>query len=229
MSRQLLYATTLALLSWIAVRDLLAADLPDFTQTPLESLGIKLVAPKIDSKTGFLVGGTNPTALIHKLTEIAGRPVADLEADMRPGGLSTKGFLGKDEHLLDVLAADNETVVKELGLSHQELARHLHLLGAVAAQHAATMPADVTYHGKTFRLRATLFRRHVKSPFEDGTKTNGEATIENLATGKKMSYSRVVPHLIERYGFYEGKGTPYRVEPRTVVEVLDFLKVGKGR
>jgi hypothetical protein len=30
--------------------------------------------------------------------------------------------------------------------------------------------------------------------------------------------------MVERYGFYEGKGTPYRVEPKQIVEVLDFLK-----
>lgn len=30
--------------------------------------------------------------------------------------------------------------------------------------------------------------------------------------------------MIEPYGFYEGQGTPYRVEPRAAVEVLDFLK-----
>jgi hypothetical protein len=35
--------------------------------------------------------------------------------------------------------------------------------------------------------------------------------------------------MIERYGFYEGKGTRYRVEPRAVLEVLDFLKPTKGR
>ena len=46
----------------------------------------------------------------------------------------------------------------------------------------------------------------------------------NLDNGKKIAYSLLVPHMIERYGFYEGKGTPYRVEPRTVFQVLDFLK-----
>ena len=34
----------------------------------------------------------------------------------------------------------------------------------------------------------------------------------------------VVPDMIERYGFYEGKGTPYRVDPKKIVEVFDFLK-----
>jgi hypothetical protein len=30
--------------------------------------------------------------------------------------------------------------------------------------------------------------------------------------------------MIERYGFYEGKGTMYRVDPRQILEVFDFLK-----
>ena len=30
--------------------------------------------------------------------------------------------------------------------------------------------------------------------------------------------------MIERYGFYEGTGTPYRVAPRDIMAVLDFLK-----
>jgi len=30
--------------------------------------------------------------------------------------------------------------------------------------------------------------------------------------------------MIDRYGFYEGKGTSYRVDPKQVVELFDFLK-----
>src|SRR6202030_2049258 len=105
------------------------ADPPDYTKANPKDLGINLVKPAKDPKTGFLVGGKNPTALIRKLTEIAGRPIADLEKDMRPGALSGKGFLGKDERLLDVLAKDNRYVVEKLGLAHQDLARHLHVIG----------------------------------------------------------------------------------------------------
>jgi hypothetical protein len=62
------------------------------------------------------------------------------------------------------------------------------------------------------------------SPFYDDTKANQEATVHNLDNGKKIAYSLLVPLMIERYGFYEGKGTPYRLEPSKTVEVLDFLK-----
>jgi len=143
---------------------------------------------------------------------------------MRPGGLSTAGFLGKGERLLDVLAADNRYVVDERGLTHQELARPLLILGAVAVKHAVREAREITYHGRKFRVRAALSPVFVRSPFQDGTRTNCTVTAENLGTGKKLTYSLLVPHMIERYGFYEGKGTRYRLEPRAVLEVLDFLK-----
>ena len=196
----------------------------DYTRADPERLGVAPVPAKKDPKTGFVVGGKNPTSLIAKLTEIAGRPVADLEEDMRPGRLSTAGFLGKDERLLDVLAADNRYVVEELGLTHQQLARHLLVLGAVAVKEAVKEPKEIAYHGRRFKVRATRHAAIVKSPFEDGTRTNCEATVENLGNGRKLTYSLLVPQMIERYGFYEGKGTRYRVEPRAVVEVLEFLK-----
>ena len=233
MSRSLCFPPAVVLLLVLKVAVLSAADptpLPDYTQITPESLGIKPVKPQKDAKTGFVVGGKNATALIRKLTELAGRPIGELEEDMRPeGGYSTKGFLGKDEHLLDILAEDNQYVVEKQGLTHQDLARHLHILGNLALKHAVDKAADITYHGRTFRLRAKLFRGYASAPFEDGTKTNCEATVENLATGKKVSFSLLVPHMVERYGFYEGKGTPYRVDPRTVLEVLDFIKPPQGR
>lgn len=41
---------------------------------------------------------------------ITGRPVAQIAALARPGGLSTDRFLGRDEDLLSALRTDNETV-----------------------------------------------------------------------------------------------------------------------
>ena len=211
-----------------------AAEEPDFTTPDLKALGVEFVTPAKDAKTGFLVGGKNETALIRKLTEINGRTIAELEKDMRPGAKSEVGtrlgFLGKDEKLLDILAEDNDYVVGKLGLTHQELARHLHIIGAVAAKYAK--PGDKNgfkfhYHGRRYQVEFESFRGIAHSPFYDDTKTNSVATLTNLTTGAKLVYSRLVPHMIERYGFYEGHGTPYRVEPRAVVAVFDFLAAKK--
>src|SRR5262245_61992219 len=57
--------------------------------------------------TGFVIGGRNETSLIRGLTDIYDRKISDLEKDMRPGAYATKGFLGNEERLLDVLVEDN--------------------------------------------------------------------------------------------------------------------------
>ncbi len=222
----------------------LAADPPkkvplpaDYDTADLRSLFYlvpPVIEPKKDAKTGFVVGGTNKTDLIRQLTEINGRPIADLETDMRPGAKgevgSTKGFLGQEEKLLDVLVADNEMVVGKLGLTHREIGRELNIVGGIAKWRAYETEKDdvrFVYRERKFKASVIFWKGDQLSPFKDGTDTSNDVTLENLDTGKKLSYSLLVPLMIERYGFYEGTGTPYRVDPAKVVEVLDFLKPAK--
>lgn len=224
-------ALRLAALALLAGPHALAADI-DYKDVPLADLGVKPVAEKKDDKTGFVVGGKNPTGLVKGLTHLAGRPVADLEADMRPGAKvevgSDGGFLGKDESLLDVLAADNKYVVDELGLTHQALARHLRVLVAVAERRAREKTdGPFTYHGRPFAVEVAYSRGEQLSPFKDGTRTNADARITNVATGRKIAFSPLAADMAERYGFWEGTGTPYRLAPKDVVAALDFLTADK--
>jgi hypothetical protein len=191
---------------------------------------VKPVRPKKDEKSGLVVGGKNGTDLIRGLKEINGRTIADLEKDMRPGAPgkvgSTEGFLGKDEKLLDVLAADNKYVVDELGLTHQELAKHLHAMATIGQwqRDRDREQAEFLYCGRRFKVRVLFTAGSQASPFLDDTASGAIARVENLDTGKKLEYALLVPYMIERYGFYEGTGTPYRVDPKRIVEVFDFLE-----
>ncbi len=205
------------------------AKLTDFTKVDPKTLGIEPCPIEKDEKTGFIVGGKNETALIAKLPSIAGRTIKQLEKDMRPGALSTLGFMGKDESLLEILVADNRFVVEQKGLTHQELGRHLHIVGQIAVKHGQEKPFEFLYHGKRYKATAQTFRGIVNSPFEDGTKANTAANVWNVATGKTIAFSLLIPHIVERYGFYEGKGTTYRVDPRTILDVFDFISSEKDR
>jgi hypothetical protein len=80
------------------------------------------------------------------------------------------------------------------------------------------------YHGQKYRVKMINYKGYQFSPFYDRTNTSTDATIENLTNGKTLTYSPLVPHMIERYGFYEGKGLRYRVEPSAVLEVFPYLK-----
>ena len=192
----------------------------DFSEASPAELGIAWVDEKQDPKTGFLVGGKNATSLVKELTELNGRPIDRLEQAMRPGAASEKGFLGPRERLLEVLASDNIYVTQERRLTHQQLARALRMLAAIGRKHPGQ---EFAYLGRRYRVGVQYYRGFQESPFEDGTQANSEATIENLSNGKTLGFSLLVPDMIERYGFYEGRNTPYRVEPRRILEVCDFL------
>ncbi len=182
-----------------------------------------------DQKTGFVVGGKNSSELIRNLTEINGISIPDLEESMRPKGLSTAGFLGKDERLLDVMAADNDWVLG-VGLTHQELARHLYTFYRISLA-AAEPPEEsevFTYRGVRFTTVVQTMDGFQDSPFKDGTKTNSDVFLKNVDNGKTLAFSPLVPLMVERYGFYEGHGTSYRVDPKDIVDVLTFLSVEKN-
>jgi len=208
------------------------APLKDFTDIKLEEYGIKPFLPKKDPETGFVVGGKNATDLIKGLREINALTIRALEAEMRPGAASTKGFLGKDEKLLDVLAADNRYVVDERGLTHQKLARHLHAMGAIWRWQSRndSTGKPFLYHGRKYQVKGHSTFGSQMSPFDDGTKSGSDVLVTNLTNGKEIGYGLLVPYMIERYGFYEGHGTPYRLEPRRVLLVFDFLEAkDKGK
>jgi hypothetical protein len=175
--------------------------------------------------TGFEIAGRNPTELIERLTELNGQKIADLESDMRPGASSTAGFLGAGENLLDVLVADNRYVVEKLGLTHQELARHLHAMATIGFWQLKhdQKGTPFTYLGRSFKVTLVCTRGSQPSPFNDGTESGANATVVNLDNSEKLEFALLVPYMIERYGFYEGHGSPYRVAPEQVVVVLDFL------
>ena len=161
-------------------------------------------------------------ASIVALKEINGIKIADLESSMRPGKLSKAGFLGDKERLLEVMAADNDWIV-QARLTHQEIACHLRVLAVVSRRESKPF----IYHGTRLRAKIIQYDGFQESPFNDGTKASTDVALENLDNGERIWYSSLVPMMVERYGFYESKGTLYRVDPKAVVKVLPFLTAKK--
>ena len=88
-----------------------------------------------------------------------------------------------------MLSADNQYVVEELGLTHQELAKHLHAIGAIGRwqwwEHRKEV-YEFVYHGRRFKVATVVTKGFQPSPFLDGTQSGTNVTVENLDTGKKL-------------------------------------------
>lgn len=142
--------------------------------------------------------------------------------DMRPGRLSLPGFLGNDPRDLARLIDDDGKAIKLLGLTHAAVAARMRALRDGGADGLG----EFTTVAPHFEVRVDSVRGRIPCPFGDrGLYPKTSVTVRNLATGREITFTDLHIHLIEEHGFYEGRGTPFRLEPDELAAVLDVKSV----
>lgn len=180
-----------------------------------EEAGVTTFKPYTE-ESGFTVGGLNTTDILRGLSEINGVSLEELEARMRPNAMSMAGFLGPEESLIDILTVDNDFVLSR-GNTHQQLATPLKY---AIALYCKQMGDTFEYNGQSYKMDVTSWRGLQQSPFSDNTYASSDMRVTNTSNGSSIQFSFLLPEMIERYGFYEGKGTSYRLEPEDILEVF---------
>ena len=168
------------------------------------------------------------------------------QANMQPGVITADGFLGDDTRdIIDIIAEDEERCA-HLGLDLAEVVRTLRYL---LEQGRRGLGEPVTVDD-TWIVQITEARGHLPSPFEDGIFRKVNAAIEltprvirsaqratlihRLATpegrrtsapqgdggGERLFVSDLSIHMIETHHFLQGKGSPFRLDPKQLKNVL---------
>lgn len=187
---------------------------------------------------GLVIAGDNSSDVIRDLTSINGLSIPELEQLMRPRNKdkrsSVAGFLGADESLIDLLVEDND-FVHSLGLTHRELAIPLLQLFRKALGNRKESPpgsnqyiANFSHAGINWSVKMQFWDGLQHSPFNDETSASSDYVITNVDNGHILNVPELVPTMIERYGFYEGHGTNYRVSPQDIVALLGINADRKG-
>lgn len=138
---------------------------------------------------------------------------------------SVSGFLGQSEKLADVLAADAE-IVNKSGLTHEQIARPLKEAAQIALDHLKKSAFRETtekffilhFSGNNYEVHYEASPGRQYSPFQDDTHTNMDITLVRQSDRKTLTFSGLLPEMISRYGFYEGKQVPYRLDPEVIIE-----------
>jgi hypothetical protein len=139
--------------------------------------------------------------------------------DMRPGKLSLPGFLGGERDLMRRLDDDNETV-KQLDLTHARVANRMRELRA-AGEAGLGEFTSVPPH---FEVRVDSVRGRIPCPFgERGLYPKTNITVRNLKAGREISFTDLHIHMIAAHGFYEGRETPFRLEPTDLAAILEVV------
>lgn len=130
-------------------------------------------------------------------------------------------FLGPDDRgLTAILKADNDAI-KRRGLTNARIAERLLALRQ-AGWSGQGDPVSVPPH---FEVRVDAARGSLTCPFGDaGSFAKVNTTVRNLERGTEITFSDLHIHLIAEHGFYEGRGTLFRLEPEQLTDVLELGK-----
>jgi hypothetical protein len=152
-----------------------------------------------------------------------GRPVKQspeldrIERNMRPMCLCQRGFLGYERRKLIEILTDDQGTVTSLGLSHEMIVQRLR---AITEKARDGWGDPVIVDGK-FSVEVNEVRGKIPCPWgHPGLYPKTHVKLEKIETGETLIWSDLGIHLIEEHGFYQGRGSPYRLDPSTVKRIL---------
>lgn len=134
---------------------------------------------------------------------------------MAAGVYCRDGFLGSDARTLSEILDTDRSALRKRKITKEQIARKLGMILAEAIRHFGA-PVEVQpglhalYHEAMGRI---------PSPFGDGVFPKGEVEL-TTADGKTYRFTPLSVHLIGRYGFFQGRGNRYRLEPEEIAGVL---------
>ena len=145
-----------------------------------------------------------------------------IQEKMQPGIYTRDGFLGTDRRkLIDILIEDDEAV-KRMDLTHRQIAdRMIELRDAGMRGLGEFINVEPHYEVRVISVRGKL-----PCPFGDpGIFPKTNTVVRNTKLDRELTFTDLHIHMVGSHGFYEGKGSPFRLEPAELAEVLDIEPV----
>ncbi len=143
-----------------------------------------------------------------------------IQDNLKPGALSSGGFLGEDGRALADILREDQATMDRLGLTHAALAARLRELAGIGLA-ALGRPVSA---GDDLEVEVEEFMGSIPCPFRDRVRT-AKRTIRVVrpSTGRELRWTDLNLHMIECHGFYEGKGSAFRVDPAEAADLLGLV------
>ncbi|MDC7218702.1 MAG: hypothetical protein PQJ59_02115 [Spirochaetales bacterium] len=137
--------------------------------------------------------------------------------NMKPGVISLHGFLGDDKRDLETIIDHDTGELERLKIDREQIALKLEEIRDLALKGLGNF---VTVQ-EGYLAKADSIRGKIPCPFgHKGVYGKTVVTIQKKSTGEEMSYTDLGIHLVREHGFFQGKGTLFRLEPEALAELL---------
>ncbi len=143
----------------------------------------------------------------------------EINANFGPSKFSRKGFVGDGSLSIDELVAFDKRRMRFLGVTSDKIAIELELV------YVKTQKS----FGSRVEIRPGLFstffeaRGSIPSPFRGhGVFDKGESLLIDRITGTQIVITKLGIAMIKSYSFFQSSNSRYRIDPETVVSLLDI-------
>ncbi len=134
-----------------------------------------------------------------------------------PSQFSSEGFLGTDVREPEEIIKEDLMALQQLGATKEKIAAALRDV-YVKAERALGNSVNISEKVTAVHQEA---RGRIPSPFPgDGEFQKGQVVLSDARSGHSLLITPLSIHLIEKHGFFQGKGSKYRIEPEAVALLI---------
>jgi len=140
-----------------------------------------------------------------------------LEALLRSSKLVAGGFLGADKRGVSEIIDADKNELSRLGFTGEQIAGRMQEITNVAKTGLGTwVRINDNLEAKTDEARGFL-----PCPWPHaGRFVKRVTTVRRINTSETIQWSDLNIHLIGRHGFFQGKGSTFRIEPKRLIEMI---------
>ena len=148
-------------------------------------------------------------------------PEKSLRELLGPSQFSAEGYLGNDSRSPEEIIEEDKMELKRLDVTKEKVAIGLREI-YVKAERALGNPVKLS---DSTTISHEDARGRIPSPFPgDGEFQKGQVKVSDPSSGKTFLITPLSIHLIEKHGFFQGKGSKYRIEPEIAVRFTQDKK-----
>lgn len=140
----------------------------------------------------------------------------DAHERMKPGVITARGFLGRDERALSDIVQTDEETFRRLGLEFEAVADRLETWRDGGTR---GLGEPVTLEGR-WLARTGDARGVLPCPWEDGVFHKNSVDVTDTRSGDLIIYSDLSVHLLRVHHFCQGLGSPFRLDPETLARMM---------
>jgi len=140
-----------------------------------------------------------------------------LEYLLRSSTIVADGFLGTDSRSHEEIIEADVSALARLGCTPEQVADRMEELTALAIPQLGN-PIRV---GDWLEVASEDYKGRIVCPWPHPVGVDKRiTTARRLDTGEWVRWSDLNTHMIAEHGFFEGKGSAFRIEPAVLVRVI---------